>query len=89
MRLCLNGGDDAFDGDVADAGYNPYSTTIETMQDMVDKNPDLVQRFVDATSIGWYNYLYGDNKAANELIKKDNPEMTDGQLAYSIEKLKA
>jgi len=73
---------------IADAGYNPYSTTIETMQEMVDKNPDLVQRFVDATEIGWYNYLYGDNKAANELIKKDNPEMTDGQLAYSIEKLK-
>ncbi|HEY8356135.1 MAG TPA: ABC transporter substrate-binding protein, partial [Ramlibacter sp.] len=38
--------------------------------------------------IGWYNYLYGDNTAANDLIKKDNPEMTDGQLAYSIEKLK-
>ena len=73
---------------IADAGYDPYSTTIETMQEMVDKNPDLVQRFVDATAIGWYNYLYGDNKAANELIKKDNPEMTDGQLAYSIEKMK-
>jgi len=73
---------------IADAGYDPYSTTIETMQPMVDKNPDLVQRFVDATAIGWYNYLYGDNKAANELIKKDNPEMTDGQLAYSIEKMK-
>ncbi|HEY0032818.1 MAG TPA: ABC transporter substrate-binding protein [Devosia sp.] len=73
---------------LADAGYGPYSTTIETRQDLVDSNPDLVQRFVDATAIGWYNYLYGDNTAANELIKKDNPEMTDGQIAYSIEKLK-
>ncbi len=36
----------------------------------------------------WYNYLYGDNAAANELIKKDNPEMTDGQLAYSLAKMK-
>ena len=35
-----------------------------------------------------YNYLYGDNKAANELIKKDNPEMTDEQIAFSIEQLK-
>jgi NitT/TauT family transport system substrate-binding protein len=73
---------------LADFGYDPYSTTIETRQDLVDENPDLVQRFVDATAIGWYNYLYGDNTAANDLIKKDNPEMTDGQLAYSIEKLK-
>lgn len=73
---------------LADEGYDPYSTTIETMQTMVDTKPDVVQRFVDATAIGWYNYLYGDNKAANELIKKDNPEMTDGQLAYSLEKMK-
>lgn len=72
----------------ADAGYDPYSTTIETSQKLVDENPDLVQRFVDASIIGWYNYLYGDNTAANELIKKDNPEMTDEQLAYSLAKMK-
>ena len=68
---------------LADAGYDPYSTTIEVKQDYVDKNPDIVQRFVDASIIGWYNYLYGDNTAANELIKKDNPEMTDEQIAFS------
>lgn len=72
----------------ADEGYNAYSTTIETSRKLVDENPDLVQRFVDASIIGWYNYLYGDNSAANELIKKDNPEMTDEQLAYSLAKLK-
>ena len=72
----------------ADAGYNAYSETIETSQKLVDENPDLVQRFVDASIIGWYNYLYGDNTAANELIKKDNPEMTDAQLAFSIKEMK-
>ena len=30
----------------------------------VDKKPDLVQRFVDASIIGWYHYLYGDNAPA-------------------------
>ncbi len=73
---------------LADAGYDPYSTTIEAKQDYVAKNPDIVQRFVDATIIGWYNYLYGDNKAANDLIKKDNPEMTDGQIAFTIAQMK-
>ena len=73
----------------ADEGYNAYSTTIETSQKLVDENPDLVQRFVDASIIGWYNYLYGDNAAANELIKQDNPDMTDEQLAFSLETLKA
>ena len=72
----------------ADEGYNAYSTTIETSQKLVDENPDLVQRFVDASIIGWYNYLYGDNSAANELIKADNPEMTDEQLAFSLATLK-
>ena len=61
---------------------------IETRREWVDKKPDLVQRFVDASMIGWYNYLYGDNKAANEVIKKLNPEMTDDLLAYSIAKMK-
>ena len=48
----------------------------------------MVQRFVDASIVGWYNYLYGDNQAANALIKRQNPEMTDELLAYSIAKMK-
>ena len=47
-----------------------------------------MQRFVDASAIGWYNYLYGDNKAGNALIRKHNPEMTDELLAYSVAKMK-
>ncbi len=73
---------------LADSGYSPYSTMITAQKKLVEENPDLVQRFVDASIEGWYNYLYGDNTAANELIKADNPEMTDEQIAYSIEKMK-
>ncbi len=73
----------------ADYGYQSYSTTIETRRDVVAQKPDLVQRFVDASIIGWYHYLYGNNAAANALIKKDNPDMTDAQLAYSIKAMKA
>ncbi len=73
---------------IADQGFSAYSTLIETRRDLVEKKPDLVQRFVDASIIGWYNYLYGDNKAANALIRKDNPEMTDDAMAYSVAKMK-
>ncbi len=73
---------------LADAGFDPYATLIETSQKLVGSNPDMVQRFVDATIIGWYNYLYGDNTAANALIKKDNSEMTDDQIAFSIAQMK-
>lgn len=72
---------------LADYGYNPYATTIEAKRELVEKNPDLVQRFVDASIKGWYSYL--ENPApGNELIKKDNPEMTDDQLAYGLQKFK-
>jgi NitT/TauT family transport system substrate-binding protein len=73
---------------LADQGFSAYSTLIETRRDLADKKPDLVQRFVDASIVGWYNYLYGDNSAANGLIKKQNPEMTDDLLAYSVAAMK-
>ena len=73
---------------LADQGFNSYSTLIETRRDLVEQKPDLVQRFVDASAIGWYHYLYGDPSAGNALIKRQNPEMTDALLAYSIAKMK-
>ena len=73
---------------LADQGFNSYSTLIETRRDLVEQKPDLVQRFVDASAIGWYHYLYGDPSAGNFLIKRQNPEMTDALLAYSIAKMK-
>ncbi|MFL4994472.1 MAG: ABC transporter substrate-binding protein, partial [Microvirga sp.] len=73
---------------LADQGFSTYSTTVETRREVVEKNPDLVQRFVDASTIGWYHYLYGDNTKAKELIKRDNPEMTEELLAYSRAKMK-
>ena len=73
---------------LADHGFNAYSTLIETRRDLIEKQPDLVQRFVDASAIGWYHYIYGDSRPGNEAIKKQNPEMTDALLAYSIGKMK-
>jgi NitT/TauT family transport system substrate-binding protein len=71
---------------LADNGYNPYTNTIETRTQLVETNPDLVQRFVDASIKGWYSYL--KNPApGNALIKQDNPTMTDEQIAYSVKKL--
>jgi NitT/TauT family transport system substrate-binding protein len=73
---------------LADYGFNTYSTLIETRSDLIDRKPDLVQRFVDASIIGWYHYLYGDNAPGNAMIRKLNPEMNDDLLAYSVGKLK-
>jgi NitT/TauT family transport system substrate-binding protein len=72
---------------LADYGYQTYATTIEAKKELVEKKPDLVQRFVDASIKGWYSYLENP-QPGNQLIKKDNPEMKDEQLAYGIQKLK-
>ena len=73
---------------LADNGYRTYSTTIEVGQKLIDEKPDLVQRFVDASILGWKDYIYGDPSAGNALIKKDNPDMTDDIIAFSIEAMK-
>ena len=73
---------------LADAGYASYGSLIQTSDKLAHDRPDLVQRFVDASIEGWYSYLYGDPAPANELIKRDNPEMTDALLAYGIAKIK-
>lgn len=73
---------------LADYGFDTYSTTIEAMQATIDSKPETVKCFVDGSILGWVNYLYGDNSAANEMIKKDNPDITDEQIAFSIETMK-
>ncbi len=73
---------------LADHGYSTYATLIVTRAEIVEKRHDLVQRFVDASTIGWYHYLYGDSSKGDALIKADNPDITDAQIAFSIAKLK-
>ena len=69
---------------LADHGFSTYSTVIEARTETVKNKPDLVRRFVDASILGWVNYLYGDRKAANALMRKDNPEMTEDELERSV-----
>lgn len=73
---------------LADHGFSTYSTVIEARADTVSKRPDMVQRFVDASILGWVNYLYGDRKAANAAMRRDNPEMTEEELEASVALMK-
>lgn len=72
---------------IADAGYATYSTTIETMAQTIEERPEVVECFVDGSILGWYNYIYGDNAAANAMIMADNPEITQDKIDFAITKM--
>lgn len=74
---------------LADQGWNTYGSTIETRRDLVEENPDLVQRFLDASIEGWYNFLYGDRSAAYAAIIAANPEMTPEKLDAEVAQFQA
>jgi NitT/TauT family transport system substrate-binding protein len=67
---------------LSDSGWPPYSTTIVCMRDTLKKRPKEVAAFVKASMQGWKDYLQADPAAADALIKKDNPNMSDELLAH-------
>ncbi len=73
---------------LADHGFDTYSTLIEARTEMIRQRPDLVQRFVDASILGWYTYLYGDRRAADSMMIRDNPEITAAEIDASVALMK-
>ncbi|MFT2588527.1 ABC transporter substrate-binding protein, partial [Escherichia coli] len=72
----------------AQDGYPPYGTTMVTTRALADGKPDVVARFVKASMLGWKSY-FADPAPGNALIKAANDKMTDAQIAYAIEQMKA
>lgn len=73
---------------LSDYGYQNYSDVIETTQDMVRNKPDVLQRFINASIEGWYSYMYGDPTPGNKAILAANPDMSQGQIDFTISQLK-
>jgi len=69
---------------LSDYGWPPYSTTVVCMDKTVKARPAAIAAFVKASMEGWKAYLKGDPKAANDIIKRDNPAMTDDSIAVGI-----
>lgn len=74
---------------LSDSGFNGYASLVATSDKLVQTNPDLVQRFLDASILGWMDYLYGNPAPAFAAILKANPDMTPGLMQYGYTQLKA
>ncbi|MFN0162375.1 MAG: ABC transporter substrate-binding protein, partial [Burkholderiales bacterium] len=72
---------------LSDHGWPPYSTTIVCLEKTVKERTKALGSFVRASMEGWKAYLKGDAAAANALIKKDNPNMTDVKLVHGAKLL--
>ena len=73
---------------LADEGYPGYATMVLATDNLIARNPAAVKAFVEASAQGWTDYLGGDPTAADALIRKDNPEMTQDVLDQAREKLR-
>lgn len=76
---------------IADAGFDNYNTTANISRKLVDTKKDVIQRFMNASLEGWAEYIKGGDgtKAANELIRKDNPDMSDDKLDFALKIMNA
>jgi NitT/TauT family transport system substrate-binding protein len=74
---------------LADNGYPGYANMALAPDSLIARNPAAVKAFVEASAKGWHDYLYGDPRPADALIRKDNPEMTQDLLDQAREKMKA
>lgn len=72
---------------LSEIGYDPYSSILITTEDVLQKEPEKVRRFVEATVEGWRRYLK-EPEPVNAAIHRDNEEMSLASLAYGVEAMK-
>lgn len=74
---------------LADEGYPSYATMVLAPNAFARDNAAALRSFIAASAEGWRDYIQGDGKAADALIRRDNPEMTQAVLDQARAKLKA
>jgi NitT/TauT family transport system substrate-binding protein len=73
---------------LADQGYSSYAAMVLAPTSLIASNPAAIKAFVEASAVGWRQYLHGDPKPADDLIMKDNPDMTEDVLAQARDKMR-
>ena len=73
---------------LADQGYPSYAAMVLAPRRLIETQPAAIRAFVEASAVGWKNYLSGDPGPADRLILKDNPEMTEDILAQARDKMR-
>lgn len=65
----------------AESGYNPYANVLFTMEETIEKQPELVKAFVEASIKGW-DYYKENSDEINEYINELNPDISLEAMKY-------
>lgn len=68
---------------LADEGYPSYAAMVLAPTAFARDNAAALRAFIAASVEGWRDYIHGDARAADALIRKDNPEMTQDLLDHA------
>jgi NitT/TauT family transport system substrate-binding protein len=74
---------------LADEGYPSYGAIVLAPNAFARDNAAALRSFIAASAEGWRDYIQGDGKAADALIRRDNPEMTQDRLDQARAELKS
>ena len=73
---------------LADEGYPSYAAMVLAPNAFARDNAAALRSFIAASAEGWRDYIRGDASAADALIRKDNPDMTQAVLDQARERLR-
>lgn len=68
-------------------GYEPYRAMFGS-REYLEKNPEVVRKFVRASLRGWVEYLTGDPEPGNALLRKLRSDLPADFFPYSIQAMK-
>jgi len=68
----------------ADYGYAPYGNVLYTTEEYLEKNPDVVKAYVEATAKGFESFKMNYEQII-PAIQKANPDMSAEKLTFAAE----
>lgn len=71
---------------LSDAGFDPYRVFF-TRRQMIEKRPEVVRGFVNASIRGWRDYM-ANPESVHDRLKQLNPEMTPEKMDFSYHALR-
>lgn len=73
---------------LADEDYPSYAAMVLAPNAFARDNSTALRSFIAASAEGWRDYIHGDARAADALIRRDNPQMAQAELDHARQALK-